>query len=145
MYRPLIAITMGDAAGVGPEIIMKSLAHAALYETCRPLVVGDARRLREAGRIAGVDLDVRCVAGPGEGAYAFGSVDCLDLGLIPDGLPFGKLSALAGDAAYRYIEKAVELAAGRAGRRDLHRAAEQGGAARGRTPVSRATPRCSRT
>jgi 4-hydroxythreonine-4-phosphate dehydrogenase len=109
MYRPLIAITMGDAAGVGPEIIMKSLAHAALYETCRPLVVGDARRLREAGRIAGVDLDVRCVAGPGEGAYAFGSVDCLDLGLIPDGLPFGKLSALAGDAAYRYIAKAVEL------------------------------------
>jgi 4-hydroxythreonine-4-phosphate dehydrogenase len=109
MYRPLIAITMGDAAGVGPEIIMKSLAHAALYETCRPLVVGDARRLREAGRIAGVGLDVRSLTGPGEGTYAFGSVDCLDLGLIPEGLPFGKLSALAGDAAYRYIAKAVEL------------------------------------
>ena len=46
-----IGITMGDAAGVGPEIIMKSLDHAELYERCRPLVIGDAGRLREAGEI----------------------------------------------------------------------------------------------
>ena len=109
MYRPLIAITMGDAAGVGPEIIMKSLARPALYETCRPFVVGDARRLREAGRIAGTTLEVRAVAGPGEAGFVCGVVDCVDLGLIPEGLPFGALSALAGDAAYRYIEKAVEF------------------------------------
>lgn len=110
MYRPLIAITMGDAAGVGPEIIMKSLAHAGLYDTCRPLVIGDAGRLREAGRIAGVDLPVQAVATPAAAAFAHGTVDCIDLGLIPAGLPFGALSALAGDAAYRYIAKAVELA-----------------------------------
>ena len=49
--RPVIAITMGDAAGVGPEIIMKSFAHGPIcYETCRPLVIGDAGRLEEAGR-----------------------------------------------------------------------------------------------
>jgi 4-hydroxythreonine-4-phosphate dehydrogenase len=109
MYLPLIAITMGDAAGVGPEIIMKSLAHAALYTTCRPLVIGDANRLREAGRIAGLDLEVHAVAGPAEAKFAFGHVDCIDLGLIPPGLPFGQLSPIAGDAAYRYIAKAVEL------------------------------------
>jgi len=109
MYRPLIAITMGDAAGVGPEIIMKSLAHAALYETCRPLVIGDAARLRQAGGIAGVSLDVRPVSRPDEAVFEHGCVDCLDLGLIPPDLPFGQLSAVAGDAAYRYIEKAVEL------------------------------------
>jgi 4-hydroxythreonine-4-phosphate dehydrogenase len=109
VYLPLIAITMGDAAGVGPEVIMKSLAHPALYKTCRPLVIGDAGRLREAGRIAGVALDVVAVAGPADAAFTPGRVDCLDLKLIPADLPFGRLSALAGDAAYRYIAKAVEL------------------------------------
>ena len=116
MYRPLIAITMGDAAGVGPEIIMKSLAHPALYDTCRPFVVGDAQRLREAGRIAGVALDVNAVAGPAEAKFTCGVVDCVDLGLIPAGLPFGAVSALAGDAAYRYLAKAVEIV--RAGQAD---------------------------
>jgi len=110
MYRPVIAITMGDAAGVGPEIIMKSLAHAGLYDTCRPLVIGDAGRLRQAGRIVGADLRVKAVATPAEAGFAHGTVDCIDLGLIPADLPFGALSALAGDAAYRYIAKAVELA-----------------------------------
>ena len=51
MQKPIIAITMGDAAGVGPEIIMKSLAHREVYEQCRPLVIGDAERLRQAGQI----------------------------------------------------------------------------------------------
>jgi 4-hydroxythreonine-4-phosphate dehydrogenase len=109
MDRPLIAITMGDAAGVGPEIIMKSLAHRELYDTCRPLVIGDAARLRDAGRRAGVALEVRGLADPREAVFAAGTVDCVDLGLIPDGLPYGRLSAVAGDAAYRFVAKAVEL------------------------------------
>ena len=109
MNRPIIAITMGDAAGVGPEIIMKSLAHAPLYETCRPLVIGDAGRLRRAGEIVHVALAVRAVSDPTEAAFLPGGVDCVDLGLIPADLPFGALSALAGDAAYRYITRAVEL------------------------------------
>jgi 4-phospho-D-threonate 3-dehydrogenase / 4-phospho-D-erythronate 3-dehydrogenase len=109
MYRPVIAVTMGDAAGVGPEIIMKSLAHALLYATCRPLVVGDADRLRRAGQIAGVPLPVNAVSDPSEAAFVPGAVDCLDVGLIPSDLPFGRISALAGDAAYRYVARAVEL------------------------------------
>jgi 4-hydroxythreonine-4-phosphate dehydrogenase len=116
MHRPTIAITMGDAAGIGPEIIMKSLAHADLYRRCRPLVVGDAGRLRRAGETAGTGLAVRCVASPNEAGFAHGAVDCLDLGLIPEDLPWGRISAVAGDAAYRYIEKAVQFA--RAG--DVH-------------------------
>ncbi|WP_027780699.1 MULTISPECIES: 4-hydroxythreonine-4-phosphate dehydrogenase PdxA [Burkholderia] len=107
--RPIIGITMGDAAGVGPEIIMKSLAHAAVYDQCRPVVVGDAARLRDAGRRAGVDLDVRTVSRPAEGAFRVGVVDCIDLALIPADLPYGKLSPVAGDAAYQYIARTVEL------------------------------------
>ena len=51
MSRPIIAITMGDPSGIGPEIVMRSLAHDDVYATCRPLVVGDAERLRRAGAI----------------------------------------------------------------------------------------------
>ena len=108
-YRPVIGITMGDAAGVGPEIIMKSLAHRAVYETCRPLVIGDAKRLEDAGRRAGVSLKIRRINVPAEALFHYGEVDCIDLGLIPDDLPYGKLSPIAGDAAYQYIARTVEL------------------------------------
>jgi len=110
MSQPIIAITMGDAAGVGPEIIMKALAHREVYERCKPLIIGDASRLRQAGEIVGSSLKVRLASGSREAAFEYGSVDCVDLGLIPDNLPWGKLSPLAGDAAFRYIERAVALA-----------------------------------
>ncbi len=110
LNRPVIGITMGDAAGVGPEIIMKSLAHLEVYDLLRPLVIGDRARLEAAGRIVGSKLSVRAVASPDEAVYEPGTVECIDLGLIPADLPFGKLSAIAGDAAYRYIARAVELA-----------------------------------
>ncbi|MGE4481588.1 4-hydroxythreonine-4-phosphate dehydrogenase PdxA [Acidocella sp.] len=112
MTRPVIAITMGDAAGIGPEIIMKSLAHANLYERCRPLVVGDAARLEAAGRIVGASLTINKLS-PGEAdkaRYTPGVVDCIDLGLIPADMAWGKLSPVAGDGAYQYIKVATELA-----------------------------------
>ncbi|MGI4795118.1 MAG: 4-hydroxythreonine-4-phosphate dehydrogenase PdxA [Janthinobacterium lividum] len=116
MSRPVIAITMGDAAGVGPEIIMKSLAHADLYERCRPLVIGDAARLEAAGHFVGSTLAVTPIADIAEARYAFGTVDCIDLKLIPADLPWGRLSPVAGDAAFRYIEAATSLAvAGKVG------------------------------
>ena len=110
--RPIIAMTMGDAAGVGPEVIMKSLTHTELYEQCRPLVIGDAERLREAGRIVGCDLAVRELSEDEVEKARFqpGTVDCVDLKLIPAGLPWGKLSAVAGDAAFHYVEVAARLA-----------------------------------
>lgn len=110
MTLPIIAITMGDASGVGPEIIMKSLATSDLYTRCRPLVIGDAARLREAGKIVGVGLTVNPVADASGARFEFGSVDCVDLGLIPADLPFGKLSPVSGHAAFCYIERAVALA-----------------------------------
>ena len=109
--RPVIAITMGDAAGVGPEIIVKALAHADLYDRCRPLVIGDAARLRRAADLCGLtSLQVQAVTGPDDARFVPGRIDCIDLDLIPADLPFGAISAIAGDAAYHYIEKAVALA-----------------------------------
>jgi 4-phospho-D-threonate 3-dehydrogenase / 4-phospho-D-erythronate 3-dehydrogenase len=106
---PIIGITMGDAAGVGPEVVMKALAHREVYAQCRPLVIGDAVQLERAGRLTGVDLSVFKIVKPEEGKFKNGMVDCIDLDLVPDGMPYGKVSAAAGEAAYRYIELAVKL------------------------------------
>jgi 4-hydroxythreonine-4-phosphate dehydrogenase len=112
MPKPIIAITMGDAAGVGPEVIMKSLAHAEVHELCCPLVVGDAQRLRKAAQISGVNLAVHGVpeSDPGQAQFRPDSVDCVDLGIIPADLPWGKVSAQAGEGSYRFLEVAARLA-----------------------------------
>ena len=101
---------MGDVAGIGAEIIIKSLGNPDLYDCCRPLVIGDARRLREAGRIVNSKLEVNAINNPSEAKFRFGIADCVDLNLIPEGLRWGQLSAICGDAAYLFIVRAVELA-----------------------------------
>ncbi len=108
MSRPTIAITMGDAAGIGPEVIMKALASREVFEFCNPFVVGDAARLRRAATLVGSTLQVEAAAAP-PANYSQGRVACMDLGLIPADLPFGQVSAIAGEAAFRYIERAVQL------------------------------------
>jgi 4-hydroxythreonine-4-phosphate dehydrogenase len=112
MSLPRIAITMGDAAGVGPEVIVRTLAHAELYDRCRPIVVGDATRLEKALQTTGTKLSVRSlpVSGIAGARYQAGTIDCIDLKLIPADLPWGELSAIAGDAAYQFIKTATELA-----------------------------------
>jgi len=110
MSRPVIAITMGDAAGVGPEVIVKALSTQEVYDRSRPVVVGDANRLRKAIGITGSPVTVAAVESPSWGAYELGVIDCIDLACVPEDLPFGELSAVAGDAAYKFIARAVELA-----------------------------------
>jgi len=109
--EPVIGITMGDAAGIGPEIIVRALRRKEVYAACRPVVIGDAKRLRKAAEIVGAEeLRIRSIRNIEEAAFEYGTVDCLDLDLLPDDLPFGQISAAAGDAAFRYVAKAVELA-----------------------------------
>ncbi|HET9863221.1 MAG TPA: 4-hydroxythreonine-4-phosphate dehydrogenase PdxA [Steroidobacteraceae bacterium] len=109
MSLPIIALTMGDPAGIGPEIVMKALAAPPVRATCRPLVIGDAGRLRIAGEIVGSRLRVRSLHTPAEAAFDPGDVECIDLRLVPADLPFGAVSAVAGEAAYRCIERAVRI------------------------------------
>jgi 4-hydroxythreonine-4-phosphate dehydrogenase len=110
MARPIVAITMGDAAGVGPEVVVKALAQAEVYRACRPVVVADAARLRRAVGITGAGLEVRSVDAPESGSYRLGVIDCIDLGLIPEDLPFGEVSPVAGEASYQFVRTAAELA-----------------------------------
>jgi 4-phospho-D-threonate 3-dehydrogenase / 4-phospho-D-erythronate 3-dehydrogenase len=109
MNLPTIAITMGDAAGIGPEIIMKALASPGVRAICNPLVIGDAQRLRIAGSLVNSRLHVEALDDPREASFGHGNVECIDLNLIPEDLPFGMTSAVAGEAAFRYIERAVRI------------------------------------
>ena len=111
MTLPTIAITMGDACGIGPEVIMKALARRDVHEICNPLVIGDAGRLELAGRLTRTVLPVRSISDPQQADYSAECVNCIDLKLIPRDLPFGQTSAVAGEAAFRYIECAVKIVA----------------------------------
>ncbi|MFB4316696.1 4-hydroxythreonine-4-phosphate dehydrogenase PdxA [Actinomadura sp. 21ATH] len=110
MERPIVGITMGDAAGVGPEIIVRALAAPEVRRIARPLVIGDAARLRRAAGIVGEPVAIETVAGPEDATYAEGVVEVVDLDCVPADLPFGELSPVAGEGAYRFVERAVELA-----------------------------------
>ncbi len=110
--RTIIGITMGDPASIGPEITVKALADKAIYRICRPLVVGDAQVLEAAKKLVGhEELAVRAVTDVADAAFSYGTIDVLDLGLVSmDKLVRGQISAMCGDAAFRYVEKVIELA-----------------------------------
>ena len=111
MIRPILAITMGDPAGIGPEIAAKALADERVHAVCRPLVIGDAGVMRQAARIAKVDVSVCAVKSVTEAAFARGSMDVLDLGNVDlASLVHGKVSAMAGEAAFQAVIKAIRLA-----------------------------------
>ncbi|GIO67945.1 MAG TPA: 4-hydroxythreonine-4-phosphate dehydrogenase PdxA [Paenibacillus cookii] len=110
--KPVIGITMGDGAGVGPEIILKSLKNREIYDLCDPLVIGDSKILDRAKSYVNSDLEVQTVTEDqlGRLAYEFGTVYCLDLDLLSADLPLGQVSAEAGHAAFEYLAKAIDLA-----------------------------------
>ncbi len=107
---PILAITMGDAAGCGPEVIVKALADKTIYQRCRPLVFGDAKRIQLAAYIVKSPLKIASIADTTQGIYQYGTIDVLDFANIPVDLPFGEVDARAGHAAYIYIESAIKHA-----------------------------------
>jgi 4-phospho-D-threonate 3-dehydrogenase / 4-phospho-D-erythronate 3-dehydrogenase len=110
--RPLLAISMGDPAGIGPEVIVKALRDEAVFGWCRPLIVGDARILaRVQGLVTGEPLPIEQVRDPHAGRYAPGSLPLLDMqNADPRDCPLGRVGVAAGRAAVEYVLKGVELA-----------------------------------
>lgn len=109
--KAIIAIPMGDPAGIGPEITAKSLINSEIYDKCKPLVVGDAEVFTKAIEIVEGNLDINIINSPEEGKYEYGTVDLIDLNNINlDELEYGKVQAQCGRGSYEYIEKSVQLA-----------------------------------
>lgn len=110
--KPIIGITMGDATGIGPEIIVKALSSRALYRTCRPLVFGDSDVLMRASELAGQqEVRIHRIAAVSEARYKFQSLDVLEVdGPELSDLKMGVINAEAGRSAVRYVALAVQLA-----------------------------------
>ena len=110
--RLIIGITMGDPASIGPEITVKALSLEEIYHKCRPLVIGDANVMEAAVRIVGKDgIKIHPVHSVDEALFEPGTIDVYDMGLVDmDQLERGKVSAMAGEAAFRYVEKVIQMA-----------------------------------
>ncbi len=111
MKRPILGVTMGDPAGVGPEIIARALAEPAVIASSRPVVIGSAAIMKEALGLVGSPLALHVVRGIADSRWEAQMLECLDLGNVEAAtLLRGEVSAVAGRAAYDYIERAIRLA-----------------------------------
>ena len=109
--KPILAITMGDPAGIGPEIIARALTHQEVYEQCRPLVSGDAAVMEKAISQLGLPMTVKAIQQVSEAEFKFGQIDVYDLHCVDmDTFEYGKVQAQCGNAAFLFIRKAIELA-----------------------------------
>lgn len=109
--KPILAITMGDPAGIGPEIIIKALSLKETYDKCAPIVIGDAAVMKYAAQQAGSELAINAVSDVKNAKFQYGTIDVYDLHCI-DMQTFkqGEVAAQCGDAAFKAVVKAIELA-----------------------------------
>jgi 4-phospho-D-threonate 3-dehydrogenase / 4-phospho-D-erythronate 3-dehydrogenase len=109
--NPIIGISMGDPAGIGPEICIKALSDATVYERCRPVVIGDAAVMAQAATLLNAPLKVNAIEKIADATFAFGTVDVYDLKNVTlSELKPGEVSAMAGNAAFEAVHKVIELA-----------------------------------
>jgi 4-phospho-D-threonate 3-dehydrogenase / 4-phospho-D-erythronate 3-dehydrogenase len=112
MYeKPLIAIPMGDPAGIGPEITVKALTNKEIYEVCRPIVFGSKEVIKQALGFVGLDLNLNTVINPTDGQYEYGTIDIIQIDNVDvNELKMGEVQAKCGQAAFDYIKTCIEFA-----------------------------------
>ncbi|WP_270303492.1 4-hydroxythreonine-4-phosphate dehydrogenase PdxA [Baileyella intestinalis] len=110
MAKPLIAVTMGDPAGIGPEIVARTIDDKEIFNIARCIVIGDRKIMEKAIQIVGADLKIHVTENPAEGDYSEGVLNLINLDNINmDQFEYGKVSAMCGQAAYDYIAKSIEI------------------------------------
>ena len=111
MKKPVIAIPIGDPAGVGPEIVAKSIASDEVFQIAVCVIVGDRKILEKAIEITGENLKINEIKEPDEAVDEKGVLNLIDLDNVDmDTFAYGKVSGMCGKAAYEYIAKSIELA-----------------------------------
>ena len=109
--KPIIAIPMGDPAGIGPEITVRSLTKKEIYDVSKPLIIGDSQVIERAIDIVNADVTINEITSPEDGKYELGTIDVINLNNIDiDKLEYGEVSVQGGQGAFEYIKKSVELA-----------------------------------
>lgn len=111
MVRKRIAVTMGDPAGIGPEVVVKALAEKKIYEKCIPVVIGDYEALKDAIHFSGLDLVLLEISEHGDAEGRYGVVEFINLNYLqPGSWVYKENSALCGEAAFQYVVCAIRLA-----------------------------------
>ena len=111
--KPILGITMGDPAGCGPEITVKALLNKEIYDQCNPVVIGDVKMFEDSVRILKVQdkIKINKISSVKEAEFKYGIIDVYHLDLIDmDKFQYGKVSAMCGEAAFRCVEKVIQLA-----------------------------------
>lgn len=112
IFKPVTAITMGDPAGIGPEIVVGTMLDHGIHECCRPFVIGSAAILEKAAKVLGKENEIKCnkISDPSEAKYEYGTVDILETGNYDDAsVVWGEVQELAGQMAIDWISKSIEL------------------------------------
>ncbi len=109
--RPLIGVTIGDPAGVGPEIVVRALAQESLHRYARLVVIGSESVVRAALRLVEEPPAIHPIQKPADGAFSHGTLDLIDLANLDfDNLVPGVAQPEAGRAAFQYVQRAIEMA-----------------------------------
>ncbi len=109
--RPLIGITMGDAAGIGPEIIVKSLKEETIYQLCLPVVIGSGEVMRWSAQQFWPQTEIRAIVSVDEARGELGTIDVLDMrNLKLEDVAIGSVCAASGKAAMEYVIESAQLA-----------------------------------
>ena len=109
--KPLLGITMGDAAGIGPELILKAFRTEDLYRVCRPLVIGSHDTMQFYKRLLGLEVPFHPVQDAGSARYQPGTLDILDKNLVDvNNLRVGVVAPGPGKAAVAYTQEAGRMA-----------------------------------
>ena len=109
--KPIVGITMGDPAGIGPEIAVKALSLKSVYEICKPLIVGDAEVIEKSLSLFELDMNINPIQAVSEARYKVGMIDVLDLQNVGlSTLDYGVVSSIAGDVAFNAVKKVIDLA-----------------------------------
>ncbi len=110
-FKPILGITIGDPAGIGPEITIRALSLKKLYGQCQPIVIGDRNILTQEKRAYNLEPEIRVVDTISDALFEYGTIDLLDLNNVRiEELRMGETQPMAGKASYEYIKKGVELA-----------------------------------
>lgn len=111
MKKPIIAVPIGDPAGIGPEIVVKALAEEQVKNAARCVVIGDKSVIENAYKITGIHFKTNVIDDPAQGDYTDGILNLVAINNIDmDKLQIGVVSGMCGKAAYEYIAKSIELA-----------------------------------
>lgn len=111
MSKPIIGVPIGDPAGIGPEIALKSLLNDRLFSVSNTVLIGDKAVLEEQIKLCDLPLKINVVKDVKKGDFSRGVVNLIEMNEVDiDKLEIGKVSGMCGKAAFNYIKKSVELA-----------------------------------